>query len=144
MSTANILTILMKDHQDVAHLFDRAIATTDGAKRKELYDKINETLAAHTRFEEEHLYSVLADKSGTKEGAFEAIEEHAVAKHLLSDIGSTHVLDDHWKAKMTILSESVQHHVREEEQKNGLFDDLRKLLDEEALVSLAEDYLITK
>ena len=144
MSTANILTTLMKDHQDLAHMFDRALATTDGTKRKALYDKINEALVAHTRFEEEHLYPVLAEKKGTKEGAFEAIEEHAVIKHLLSDINSTDVMDDHWKAKMTVLSENVHHHVREEEQKNGLFDDLRKILDEETLVSLAEEYLVTK
>ena len=144
MSTANILTTLMKDHQDLAHMFDRALATTDGTKRKALYDKIKEALVAHTRFEEEHLYPVLAEKNGTKEGSVEALEEHAVIKDLLSDISSTDVMDDHWNAKMTVLSENVHHHVREEEQKNGLFDDLRKILDEETLVSLAEEYLVTK
>lgn len=68
-------------------------------------------------FKEKNIYPKLTDNNETKERFLKTIEEHAVAKHLFSDVGSSRVLDDRWKAKMTVLSENVQRHVRADKQK---------------------------
>lgn len=141
MATPSIITVLKQDHQTVAALLAKATATRNGRRRAALYDQIKDALTRHTAFEEEHLYPVLAQKARSKDMAFEAWEEHGVVKHLLKDLGRTDVDDDHWKAKMTVLTENVRHHVAEEEAKGGLFAQLRQALDARTLTDLATDYL---
>ncbi len=144
MAKQTIITVLKKDHDEVSALFERAMSSKDETRRSDLFAKINDALTVHTAFEEEHLYPVLAQKKDTREDTLEAIEEHAVVKQLLEDISNTPVGDERWKAKLTVLAENVRHHVKEEEEKGGLFDDFKEAVEEEDLVRLAEEYLATK
>jgi len=144
MAVTTIITVLKKDHDEVDLLFDKATSTKNTDKRRALFGKINETLQVHTQFEEEHLYPVLEAKKSTKDHALEALEEHAVIKHLLAEIAQTDPADDRWKAKVTVLAENVRHHVKEEEQKGGLFEKLKKSLTDDELAQLADEYLATK
>ena len=144
MASKSILAVLKKDHLEVAHLLEQAIVAKSDSKRQVLFTKIKDALTVHTKFEEENLYPVLEEKKSTKDEALEAEEEHALVKHLLQDIGCTNVSDDRWKAKITVLAENVRHHVKEEEQKNGLFDHLKKVLSGEELAELADQYLAMK
>ena len=146
MATPSIINLLKKDHKEVSTLFEEALATTERAanKRAQLFAQINDALTIHTRFEEEHLYPVLAEKRATKDDALEAVEEHGQIKHLLQDISATDVADERWKAKLMVLSEDVHHHVKEEEKSGGFFDDLKKALSEENLTTLAEQYQAEK
>ncbi|HVQ24831.1 MAG TPA: hypothetical protein VMV01_06630, partial [Planctomycetota bacterium] len=45
----------------------------------------------------------------------EALEEHHVAKTTLAELDKMKVDDERYEAKMTVLRESVEHHVAEEE-----------------------------
>jgi len=142
MTTSTIITMLKADHQEVSSLFAKAIATTERnpGERTRLFEKINEALRKHTQFEEEQLYPVLAKAKNTKDEALEAFEEHGQIKMLLADLAKTKPTDERWKAKMTVLSEDVHHHVQEEEKSDGLFAHLKKRLDEATLVELGEQY----
>lgn len=144
MSQQTIITVLKHDHDEVDALFDQVEKTTKEEKRRELFTAINDALTGHTRFEEAEIYPVLKERKSSRDETLEAIEEHAVVKHLLADIGATDVDDERWEAKVMVLAENVRHHVKEEEQRGGLFDDLKKALDTEELVALAETYLATK
>ncbi len=142
MPTPSILEILKKDHKEVKGLLESAIATTGraAAKRSTLFAKINADLSLHSHFEEEQLYPALLAKKSTKEGALEAYQEHIQLKFWLNDIAACDPADERWKAKVTVLLEDIRHHVEEEEQKGGLFDELKALMSREELVAFGEQY----
>ena len=146
MSNPSIIPLLKKDHKEVNALLKEATASSETAseKRAQLFVQIQESLTLHMRFEEEQVYPLLQEQRKTKEDALEAGEEHAVVKHLLAEIGDTDARDERWKAKVMVLAESVRHHVKEEEQSGGLFDELKKVADDETLAALAEQYQASK
>jgi hemerythrin superfamily protein len=146
MATTSIISLLKKDHKEVSSLLKEALATTEKSaeERADLFAQINDALTLHTRFEEENIYPILLEHTKTKGDALEAEEEHAQIKHLLADIGATEVTDERWKAKLMVLTEDIRHHVKEEEQSGGLFDELKKKLDAEELAGLAEQYEANK
>ncbi|HEX3135825.1 MAG TPA: hemerythrin domain-containing protein [Planctomycetota bacterium] len=142
MATSSIISLLKKDHQEVSSLLKEALATTERAhdKRTTLFTKITAALAAHMRFEEENIYPILLDQRDSKDDALEAEEEHAQIKRLVADISATDVTDERWKAKLTVLAEDIHHHVKEEESPGGLFDEVKKKVDDDELAELADHY----
>mgnify|MGYP000529203544 CR=1 FL=1 len=142
----SILTSLKHDHDEVGTLLKQAMACSEKASvnRSTLFAKIREALTIHTSFEEERLYPLLINAKASKAAVLEAYEEHNQIKHLLQDIADTEVTDERWNAKVTVLAEDVEHHIKEEEQLGGLFAKLRHVTDSETLASLADEYEATK
>jgi hypothetical protein len=56
----------------------------------------------------------------------EAVVEHAGAKNLIAEIQDMSSSDDFFDAKVTVLSEMIKHHVKEEEQPGGMFAEAKK------------------
>ena len=56
----------------------------------------------------------------------EAVVEHAGAKELIAQIEEMRAGDDYFEAKVTVLSEMIKHHVKEEEQPGGMFAEAKK------------------
>lgn len=52
--------------------------------------------------------------------------EHAGAKKLIAEIEGATPTDEYYDAKVTVLSEMIKHHVKEEEQPGGMFAKARK------------------
>ena len=73
----------------------------------------------HTAIEEELFYPAFLDATGDTAMHHEAIVEHAGAKKLIAEIRDMSVGDDFFDAKVTVLSEMIKHHVKEEEQPGG-------------------------
>ena len=146
MAHPSIIPLLKKDHKEVNALLKEVLASSETAtaKRTQLFSQINDALTLHTRFEEENVYPLLLEQRKTREDTLEAEEEHAQVKHLLADIAETDVGDERWKAKVMVLAENVRHHVKEEETSGGLFDELKKVADEETLAALAEQFQVSK
>ena len=65
--------------------------------------------------EEKVFYPALKQKD-TEELLLEATEEHLSAKRLLADLMELAPSDERWMAKMKVLREQIEHHVREEER----------------------------
>jgi hypothetical protein len=65
----------------------------------------------------------------------EAIVEHDGAKKLIAQIQDSDPSDDYYDSKVHVLSEMIKHHVKEEEQPDGMFAEARaaKKLDLQAL-----------
>ena len=78
---------------------------------------------------------MLEEHDKTKEMALEGVEEHAVAKRLIEEIGAEEAGSDVWEAKVKVLKENIEHHVDEEEEE--MFPDAEKALPEEVLEALA-------
>ena len=52
--------------------------------------------------------------------------EHAGAKNLIAQIESADATDEYYDAKVTVLKEMIKHHVKEEEQRGGMFAKARQ------------------
>ena len=92
-------------------------------------------LDVHTTIEEEIFYPVVkkADEE-LKDAVDEGVEEHHVARTLMTEIEALSPEDDAWAAKMLVLIESVEHHAEEEEKE--MFPETRKQFDAAALEGL--------
>lgn len=109
--------LLKKQHKDVKALFKKVEKTGDAEGRRELMERIGQMLALHTRLEEEIFYPAVRGLETRKAEAMiaEAFEEHHVVELVLKDLPNVDPEDERFEAKMTVLSELVEHHVEEEE-----------------------------
>ncbi len=76
--------------------------------------------------EEEIFYPAFLKATGDKDLHHEAVVEHNGAKQLIAEIRRMSSGDDYFDAKVTVLSEMIKHHVKEEEQPGGMFAEARK------------------
>jgi len=130
---ADILTLLKKDHEEVAGLLDRAMKLEGDDKQfAELAAKIEAALTVHATLEEKLFYPQLRDRSESgedKTDVYEAYVEHDVLKHLIALLKSERRRDEAFKAELQVLGENVKHHVKEEE--STVFTLARELLSED-------------
>ena len=111
------IDLLKKQHKEVKGLFKKIEKAGDTRQRRQLMNEITTALEAHTAIEEELFYPAVKEL-GTKkaeEMVGEAFEEHHVVKLVLADLPNVAPDDERFEAKMTVLSELVEHHVEEEE-----------------------------
>ena len=108
-------TLLRADHKLVADLFDQFEATRSSAKKKTLAAEICNELTIHARIEEEIFYPAVKEALKDKELIPEATVEHATLKNLIAEIQDDDSGDEMWEAKVKVLGEYVQHHVKEEQ-----------------------------
>ena len=133
------ITLLKEDHKKVKGLFrkfeqagDRAYAT----KRK-IADRITEELSVHAAIEEQIFYpSVRHAIEQTEDEVLEALEEHHIVKWTLSELEGMDPKDERFDAKVTVLIESVEHHIGEEEDE--MFPKVRKALSRTQLNELGD------
>jgi hypothetical protein len=92
-------------------------------RKRELAEQICLALRTHTTIEEEIFYPAFLEATGDTEIHHEAEIEHAGAKHLIDEIESTGAEDDHFEARISVLKEMIRHHVKEEEQRGGMFSE---------------------
>jgi hypothetical protein len=110
--------LLKKQHREVESLFKKVEKAGGAEERRRLMDQITKALEAHTAIEEEIFYPAIAE-TGTKkaeEMVNEAFEEHHVVKLVLKELPQVDPEDERFEAKMTVLSELIEHHVEEEEK----------------------------
>jgi hypothetical protein len=94
-------------------------------RKRELAEQICLALRTHTTIEEEIFYPAFLEATGDTEIHHEAEIEHAGAKHLIDEIESNGSEDDHFDARISVLKEMIRHHVKEEEQRGGMFSEAR-------------------
>ena len=113
-------TQLLKDqHREVKELFQQVQDTEDAEERRDLMEQITERLQTHMMIEEAIFYPAVqeaANSGKNEEMVPEAYEEHHVVKLVLDELPDVDPEDERFKAKMTVLSELVDHHVQEEEK----------------------------
>lgn len=122
----NAISLLMKDHKDVKALFAQYEGLSDRsfATKKKLADQICHELTVHTQVEEEIFYPAVRRPIHDGDLMDEAIVEHASAKELIAQILAMDPSEDLYDAKVTVLSEQIEHHVKEEE--GDMFPKVRK------------------
>lgn len=133
----NAIQLLKKDHQTVEALFKRFEKAGDEAHKLkgDIAGKFIKELSVHAVIEEQFLYpAARARDERLDDLVLEALEEHHVAKWTLSEIEKMSPEDERFDAKVTVLMESIRHHVEEEEDE--LFPKLQKVMGKEELDAL--------
>ena len=115
--TPKATALLKKQHKEVKDLFRQALDGEDADRRRELCQRIVQALKLHTKIEEEIFYPAVreVDEKG-EEMILEALEEHHVVDLVLAELPDLDPEDERFEAKMTVLQELVEHHVKEEEK----------------------------
>jgi len=133
-ATPDAIALLKEDHRKVEGLFEKFEKARDEDRKKALAREICTELTIHAMIEEEIFYLACQDKIEDEDLLDESYVEHDGAKVLISEImGNMNA--KFFEAKVTVLSELIKHHVKEEEKRSeGLFAQARDAgLDVEAL-----------
>lgn len=113
-----ILQILHQDHEEVSKLIEEIMGTEDNKQRTTLFREMMTMLIAHSHAEADVLYKPMK-KSETEESrsfALEGENEHEHVEMQLKEMArGTNKTGEAWTAKLTVLKELVEHHVKEEE-----------------------------
>ena len=139
---ADAISLLKADHRQVEEWFSEFEKARSASKKQQLSAKICDALTVHTRIEEEIFYPAFLEATEDKDLHHEAVVEHDGAKKLIAQIQKMSAEDDYFDAKVTVLSEMIKHHVKEEEQPGGMFAEAKKSgMD---LIALGEQLLARK
>ena len=119
------LQLLAADHRKVEGLFaDFEKARGTSAKEK-LVRQICTELKIHSQIEEEIYYPAIRGKVEEAD-LNEAYVEHDSAKLLVNELEAAEPDEGYYDAKVKVLSELIEHHVKEEEkQRDNLFQQTR-------------------
>jgi hemerythrin superfamily protein len=121
------IAMLSADHTKVKALFKEFKNIKDDGdddEKSALVEQICAALTVHAELEEEIFYPAVREQIGDEDLMDEAEVEHAGAKDLIAQLESMDPGDDLYDAKVTVLGEQIDHHVKEEE--GEMFPKVRK------------------
>ena len=133
------ISLLKDDHRAVEALFKRFEQAGSGAhvERRRIVDDIIKELSVHAEIEETVFYPAVREAvPQTEDEVLEALEEHHVAKWVLSELEGMDPTAERFEAKVTVLIENVRHHVEEEESE--LFPQVRNAMSRKALDDMGD------
>jgi hemerythrin superfamily protein len=114
------IELLTTDHKEVKALFkeyDKLVESDGNEDEKQaLAEQICQMLTVHATIEEELFYPAAREALGEDADLVdEADIEHESAKELIAQIEGSSPEDDHFDARVKVLGEYIDHHVKEEE-----------------------------
>jgi hemerythrin-like domain-containing protein len=134
------LDILHDEHEEVRNLLGKLSSELNSMKEKdELFEELKKTLMPHMKGEEKFFYPrLLKDVDHAMLNAYEAIEEHSAVKTLLKELENMTFKDIRWDAKLHVLKELIDHHIKDEEGK--VFNNVKKMLSDDELDDIQSSY----
>src|SRR3954466_15148794 len=120
---SDALTLLRTDHKKVQDMFKQFEKTRSGDRKQALAEQICTELTIHAQIEEEIFYPAAREAIREKDLIAEATVEHQSAKDLIAQIEGGGG-GEMWEAKVKVLGEYINHHVKEEQ--NELFPQVKK------------------
>jgi len=129
------IALLKADHRKVEGLFEQFEKARDKGRKEKLAKQICMELSIHTMIEEEIFYPACAGQVEDDDLVDEAYVEHDGAKVLIAELIQSDPDNEFYDAKVSVLSEMIKHHVKEEEKRSeGLFAEAKEAgLDMEGL-----------
>lgn len=137
----DVFKLLKKEHDEVDEILKKfeKLDEEDTKERDQLFDILKKELTRHMSFEEQNLYNQFKREQSEEElhdKSFEADEEHYVIKVLLSELDKSSSDKEQWTAKLKVLKENIEHHVKEEE--DDIFPMAKKNLTKEKIQELTQ------
>jgi hemerythrin superfamily protein len=136
------LELLSSDHRKVEALFAEyeELKEQEDASRVAIAQQICAELTVHAQVEEDLFYPWLRENMDDTEHVAEAEVEHKSAKQLIAEIMPAGEADESYDAKVLVLKEYINHHVKEEE--NEIFPEVAD--SEEELDELGQEMAARK
>ena len=109
------IALLKSDHREAEELFEKFEKARSADRKSELAAQVGTALRIHMQIEEEIFYPAcrgIVEDDQLDEG----VVEHHSARKLIAEIEKMSPDDDLYDARMTVLSEQIDHHVEEEEE----------------------------
>jgi hypothetical protein len=114
------IALLKADHRNVEWLFQQYENASGKAQKAKIAEQICLELSVHATIEEEVFYP--ACRGEIEDDLLdEAYVEHDGAKMLIAELMDGSPDEQFYDAKVKVLSEMIKHHVKEEEQREGMF-----------------------
>jgi hemerythrin superfamily protein len=119
------IKLLTEDHRKVEDLFEQFEKASGNDRKEKIARQICTELKVHAMLEEEIFYPALRGKIDDDD-LDEAYVEHDGAKVLINDIEAGGPDAEFYDAKVKVLQEQIEHHVKEEEkQSDNIFQQAR-------------------
>lgn len=131
------IQMLREDHRKVQQLFQQFESSEDSATQREVAQKAIQELEIHATLEEEIFYPAAMEQLDEPDLINEAQEEHHLVKLLANELKKMRGNEERFKAKFTVMAESVKHHIEEEE--GELFPQIEGKLDGEEVGQRLEE-----
>ena len=135
----NIFEALRESHEIQRDLAEKLVQTSgDTPERRELFEQLKNELFAHAVAEDRYFYIPLMMTDSGLNISRHALAEHHEMDELLEQLTDTEFSNSGWLAVAKKLSETVHHHLQEEE--HGFFQQAGKILDDKEKEALAKKY----
>ncbi len=139
MTATTIYDALRESHDVQRTLFRKLLRSKPGSQeRLDLFRQTRLELAAHEAAEERYLYVPMMMHDLGLSASRHALHEHHQIDELLEDLQALDPAGEAWLEHAKVLSKTVHHHLREEEQR--FFQVSGKLLSESQKLRLAGQY----
>lgn len=125
---------LKEDHDEMKQMLDTLSEEFDDG----VFDDFKKELESHARAEEKVLYEKVVDDDSVHSEVLEGYEEHHVADLLLRELIENNKGTDRWMAKLSVLKESLEHHIEEEE--GTMFPDIQKILPQQRAEEMTSEF----
>ena len=136
----NIFEALRQSREQQRALAEQLVQTSgDSPERRDLFDRLKNELFAHAVGEDRYFYIPLMMTDSGLNITRHALAEHHEMDELLEQLTETAFSNPGWLAIAKKLSETVHHHLQEEE--HGFFQQAGKILDDKQKEALAKQYL---
>jgi len=126
-TNVDAIQLLKRDHDDVDKMFkeyEEIKERADDSEKEALVAQICDALTVHAQIEEEIFYPALRAVFKDTDLLAEAEVEHQTAKDLIAQIEGMGEADEMFDAKVKVLGEYIDHHVKEEQ--NEIFPQAKK------------------
>lgn len=138
--SSDAIVLLREDHKQLRRTFREFQQTDDKARKGELVTSMIEQLTVHTYLENECVYPAVRKLvPDVEDDILESYEEHHVADILCAELMTMSPEDERFTAKTTVLIESVEHHIEEEEE--NWFPQVREALGRKRLAEIGAKML---
>lgn len=135
----NIFEALRESHDVQRELAEKLVQTSgDTPERRTLFEQLKNELFAHAVAEDRYFYIPLMMTDSGLNITRHALAEHHEMDELLEQLTETEFSNPGWLGIAKKLSETVHHHLEEEE--HGFFQQAGKILEDKQKESLAKKY----
>lgn len=128
----DVFDVLKKEHKEIKRLLGEA------EKDPRRFSEFSEEVDRHVHAEEQVLYMPYKDEQKLHEMILEGFEEHHVVSTIIKEMDGETAGSDEWAAKLTVMSENLEHHIDEEEKE--LFPAAEKLVGRDRAMEMARQY----
>ena len=137
----DIATLILRDHKPIKELLlILKDAEASFEEKQPAFTEFELTLLSHAKAEEKSFYVHLKKVDDLRIEGLEGDTEHAIAEGLIKEINQSKGDQDLWMAKVKVLAELVDHHVKEEETE--VLKGVRKEFDAEKRNEIGEEYSV--